>query len=163
MMKLKKEYIPIEIKKKVWEKCMHQVCNVISQCGTCENLVRIPKSLIQFYNYQNINFNDYNLYGVGEFGHIISEYNGGGITVNNLIIQCKHCNTSLGKNNIEFHPFDIEMLYYDKSEQHDEMDLDNFNTTCACIIKSKNSICKNKPIQNSLYCHVHYKTYDLNV
>jgi len=162
---IKKDHIPLSVKKEVWRQYRHPSNALIAQCGTCEILVRLPQSLAPFYNIVSFNPNDYKLVGVAEFGHIISEYNGGTATTDNLIIQCKHCNTSLGSNNIKFKNVDTLMLDNDNDIDTDEyskgrinMDIDNFNETCIHMLKDKHRLCKNKPIQNSLYCSIHFKT-----
>ena len=162
---IKKELIPLSVKQEIWRKYRHPTNSFIAQCGTCETLVRLPQSLVPFYNIVSFNPNDYKLNGIAEFGHIISEFNGGKATVDNLIIQCKHCNTSLGSNNIKFKPVDTLMLDSDVDTDTDEyskciinMDIDNINETCIHMLKEKHRLCKNKPIKNSLYCSMHFKT-----
>jgi len=163
LLNIKKDYIPLSVKKEVWRQYRHPSNALIAQCGTCEILVRLPQSLAPFYNIVSFNPNDYKLVGVAEFGHIISEYNGGTATVDNLIIQCKHCNTALGSYNIKFKKVDTLMLDNDTdteeySKERINMDIDNFNDTCIHMLKDKHRLCKNKPIQNSLYCSIHFKT-----
>jgi hypothetical protein len=160
---IKKEHILLSVKKEVWRLYCHPSNTLIAQCGTCETLVRIPTALEPFYNIMSLNPNDYKLVGVAEFGHIISEFNGGTATVDNLIIQCKHCNTSLGSDNIKFKKVDTLMLDSDAdTEEYSKgrinMNIDNFNDTCIHMLKDKHRLCKNKPIHNSLYCSIHFKT-----
>ena len=157
---VKKDHIPLYVKKEVWIKYRHPSNALIAQCGTCEILVRLPQSLAPFYNIVSFNPNDYKLVGVAEFGHIISEYNGGKVTIDNIILQCKRCNASLGPKNIIFKKQDSRMVdtIDDENSEIERMDIDNFNDTCIHMIKDKHRLCKNKPIQNSLYCSIHFKT-----
>ena len=80
----RKDTISVEIKNKVWKKCsIYPLNREITKCYTCDNFVLIPESIRHLnevsYNIQTIygNGKKININGVGEFGHIISEYNGG--------------------------------------------------------------------------------------
>jgi hypothetical protein len=155
----RKDYIPISIKKIIWEKYSHPANIFIAQCGTCENLIRIPELLLkQLKPNVNVNLNlNFEINGVAEFGHIISEYNGGKVTIDNIILQCKRCNASLGPKNIIFKTQDSKMIdtIDDENSEIVRMDVDNFNETCIHPVKDR--ICKNKPLHNNIYCHIHLK------
>ena len=103
----KKDTIPLGLKRNIWEKYSIYPCNPeITQCRTCENLVLIPESIRSFYNTTynipsvSVNGKSKKISGVAEFGHIISEKNGGKATEDNLLIQCKICNLKQHTNNI---------------------------------------------------------------
>jgi hypothetical protein len=155
----KKDYIPISIKKIIWEKYRHPSNIFIAQCGTCESLIRMPESLLKLVkSHFNMNLNiNFAINGVAEFGHIISEYNGGKVTIDNIILQCKSCNTSFGANNIIIRHQDLIMIDAIKDEDYEfeRMDIDNVNETCVHSVKDR--ICKNKPLPKNIYCHIHLK------
>lgn len=77
--KRKKQTIPRNIKKIVWNTHLGQNKG-IAKCLCC-NVTDI--SQMSFH-----------------CGHIISEANGGGITVNNLLPICQNCNSSMGAMNM---------------------------------------------------------------
>ena len=156
----RKDTIPIGLKKNIWEKYSIYPCNPeITQCRTCENLVLIPESIRRFYN---ITYNIQSIYvngkskkisGVAEYGHIISEKNGGKATEDNLLIQCKICNLKQHTNNILHNQLitDYEML--DVKENLDQ-EMGQHSFICQKILG--NGIkCKNKPIFNRSHCHIH--------
>ena len=105
----KKDNIPIHIKISVWNKCsIYPLHPEITKCQTCNNLVMMPQALKHLtdltYDIKPIYIDgkQKNISGVAEFGHIISENNCGKVHEDNLIIQCKTCNTRQGSKNIEF-------------------------------------------------------------
>ena len=153
----KKESILSSVKQKVWKRDCHKSDNRVAQCATCEAIVRAPQSIIKSLKIKDTLISSSDLYecsGVGEFGHIISEYNGGKASVSNLRIQCKKCNTSLGSNNMVIPKLDTVML--DSEEINTSfMDVDYYNETCNHIVKDRK--CKNKPLKNREYCHIHSK------
>jgi hypothetical protein len=156
----KKESIPNNIKRTVWEKYRIYPCYPeITQCRTCDNLVLMPESIRQYYNttynIQDISVNGKitKINGVAEFGHIISEKNGGKATEDNLLIQCKACNLRQMTNNILPSRLITDYIMLDVT--------DNFNVkmgencdTCQKILGS-GSKCKNKAIFNRRFCHIH--------
>ena len=157
----KKERIPDSIKNNVWLKYLKYMHDIrFTQCCTCENLVMIPESIRK---YHNINYDILNIYvngekikisGTGEFGHIISEKNGGNINEDNLIIQCKKCNTKQASNNINLtliNTSDIVMI--DKNFDTD-IEMGIYNEYC-CYILSNGEKCKNKCLFNRDTCYIH--------
>ena len=153
----RKETILTSVKQKVWKRDCHKSDNRVAQCATCEIIVRAPQSIIKSLKIKDTLISSSDLYecnGVGEFGHIISEHNGGKATVSNLRIQCKKCNTSLGANNMIIPKLDAVML--DSEEISSSfMEIDYYNETCNHIVKDRK--CKNKPLKNREYCHIHSK------
>jgi len=156
----RKDTIPIGLKRNIWEKYSIYPCNPeITQCRTCENLVLIPESIRQFYNTTYniqsviVNGKSKKISGVAEFGHIISEKNGGKATEDNLLIQCKICNLKQHTNNIlpSCLISDYEML--DINDNLDQMMGEN-SLICKKNVGNGNK-CKNKPVFNRNYCHIH--------
>jgi hypothetical protein len=153
----RKETILTSIKQKVWTRDCHKSDNRVAQCATCEHIVRAPQSLIKSLKIKDTLISPSELYecrGVGEFGHIISEYNGGKATLSNLRIQCKKCNTSLGSDNIKIRKLDVVMLDSDEINTS-PMEVDYYNETCNHNVKDRK--CKNKPLKNREFCHIHLK------
>ena len=156
----KKEHIPLAIKQVVWEKCSIYPLNPeITKCQTCNNLVLMPESLKSLngipYDIKPIYINGkrQQISGVGEFGHIVSESNGGKAHANNLIIQCKTCNTRQNTKNISKDQIITECDMLDVyCEPNIEMG-DNYET-CQRICDSGQK-CKNKAIINRRFCHIH--------
>ena len=161
ILKYRKEKIPDEIKNKVWLKYSKYINDIrFCQCCTCENLVMIPESIRK---YHNINYDILNIYvdqkikaisGTGEFGHIISEKNGGTINQENLIIQCKSCNTKQGSKNIDYteiNKYDVVMI-----DNNIELDIEMgvVNEKCCYEIR-KGYFCKNKCLFNRDRCYIH--------
>ena len=156
----KKDTIPIGLKKNIWEKYSIYPCNPeITQCRTCENLVLIPQAIRQFYNTTYniqtvyVNGKSKKISGVAEYGHIISEKNGGKTTEDNLLIQCKICNLKQHTNNILNNQLisDYEML-----DVIDNLDQEMGENSFICKkILGNGTTCKNKPIFNRNYCHIH--------
>ena len=160
MSKIKKDKIPIEIKRAVWNKYnIYSSHKEITQCRTCDNLIMIPEALRSFYDVSYdikqiyINGKIKTISGVAEFGHIISEKNGGMVNEDNLIVQCKLCNTRLGSKNIEKSDFaeNCEMIdVFDSENIEMGENYDKCHGHC-----SSGQICKNKTIFNRKYCHIH--------
>ena len=157
---IKKEHILLNIKIAVWNKCSIYPLNPeITQCKTCNNLVLIPESIKKIYNISYdikpiyVNGKRKNINGVAEFGHIISEFNGGKICEDNLIIQCKTCNTKQGSKNINVNQimYDIDML---DNCQELNIEMGENYEYCQYICSSKLP-CKNKAIINRRFCHIH--------
>jgi hypothetical protein len=164
MIKTHKDYIPLDVKNRVWNKySIYPLNKEITQCRTCMNLVLIPESIrhLNGVSYDiklvYINGQKKDISGVGEYGHIISENNGGKVREDNLVIQCKFCNTRLGPRNIEKSHFidDCEMIdaEYEK-DMNSEMGENSLICEGNC---NSGETCKNKTIFNRRYCHIHLK------
>ena len=156
----RKETIPLDIKKQVWERYQHPGDNRVAQCATCEKLTSKPKSISKDINPNKLPY--LNIVGPGEFSHIISEKNGGPAILKNLTIQCKGCNLKLGSNNLK----EEEMLQNSYNTVMLDAyleDIDNMEfTKNICAYKKKNGIqCRNKPLENSMVCYVHWNKKDL--
>ena len=157
----RKENIPDSIKNKVWEKySIYPNYPEITQCCTCTNFIMMPQSIRKYHNVNygiiNIIVNNERKYinGVAEFGHIISENNGGKAEVDNLILQCKTCNTHQGKKNInlsEINVHDCEMIdVYDP----DNIELGDTGIQCKSFTIT-NKRCKNKCLDGREFCSIH--------
>lgn len=156
-----KEKITDITKNRIWLKYSNNIGDIrFTQCCTCEELVMIPESIRKFHN---INYNILQIFvdekikgvaGVGEFGHIISEKNGGKATEDNLIIQCKYCNTVNGSNNIDntkINNRDVIMI-----DCNEDIDIEMGITMEYCCQVLKNGIfCRNKCLFNRDKCHIH--------
>ena len=156
----KKEHIPLSIKNAVWQKySIYPLNKEITQCCTCMNFVLIPESIRQIngisHEIQPIYINGKRkiFSGVAEYGHIISEKNGGKALIDNLIIQCKHCNTRQGVLNIEMHNFteNCEMIDAEYDNSNTEM---GENSSICYHFKNNQERCKNKPVFNRRFCHI---------
>lgn len=164
MIPTRKDHIPLNVKNLVWNKySIYPLNKEITQCRTCTNLVLIPESIRHLNNvsydiklvYINGRIKDIN--GVAEYGHIISENNGGKVTEDNLIIQCKSCNTRFGRKNIERCHFidDCEMI---DSEYEKDINFEMGENSLICeSYCNSGERCKNKTIFNRRYCHIHLK------
>lgn len=140
---MRKAHIPTKIKVAVWFRDAHPGDNRIAQCKTCSCIVRFPMSIAKKLN-QTQQLLPFNCNGVGEFGHIIAESRGGQITTDNLIIQCKPCNCKNHNKTLRCKAY-IEDQYMLDINNSDSMEVD----VLRCLK------CKNKPIINRSYCHVH--------
>ena len=161
----KKLKISISIKKKVWNKYkIFTNYPEITQCCTCDSIVAIPQSIKKYYT-QNIhqleiytNNLKKNINGTAEFGHIISEKNGGSINEDNLIIQCKTCNTKQFTKNIDndtINSRDSEMIDTEETIYiYNNIFKSSKNMLCNHNIKN-NKTCKNKCLFNRDKCHIH--------
>ena len=156
----KKEYIPTHIKMAVWNKySIYPLNPEITQCRTCNNLVLIPESIKKLSNISYdikpiyVNGKRKHISGVAEFGHIISEFNGGKICEDNLIIQCKNCNTRQGSKNINTNQFIYDYEILDICQDYNIEMGENYEI-CQYICSSK-LFCKNKAIINRRFCHIH--------
>lgn len=147
-----KEYIPNNLEKLVWKKCSHPSDPRLAICATCGCSVYIPQSISKI-DPTRLPYDD--IMGPGEMGHIISEKNGGKVSFENLIIQCKECNTSWGSNNLSLDIYidNMPMLEADL-EDNDVMEFQN--ERCAFVKKNKEQ-CKNKPLANSTVCNCHFR------
>ena len=157
----KKERIPDSVKRSVWLKYSKYPNHLIfTQCCTCENLVMIPESIRK---YHNINYDILNIYvngnkktisGTAEFGHIISEKNGGTINEDNLIIQCKTCNASQGSKDIDYKLINTcDVVMIDKNCDTD-IEMGHHCEKCDYVL-SNGEKCKNKCIFNRDRCYIH--------
>ena len=157
-----KQKILIKIKNNVWRKYSYYCGDIrFSQCCTCENLVMIPESIRKYYdvNYDILQiFVDKkikNISGVAEFGHIISEKNGGKVVENNLIIQCKYCNLLQGTKNIDLNNINNrDTLMIDSNYQDCDVEMGIYQINCTQKLKNGN-FCKNKCMFNRDKCHIH--------
>ena len=161
MKKCCKQKIPNNIKNNVWLRSCKYGCDIrFTQCYTCDNFVMIPESIRK---YHNINYDLLHIFvnqkikhisGVGEFGHIISEKNGGTVYEDNLIVQCKYCNCKNGSFNIDIKSINIhDSIMIDYNEETD-IEMGISNVTCCQILKN-GVLCKNKCIFNRDKCHIH--------
>ena len=153
-----KDYISIIIKERIWIRDCHISDRRIAQCRSCYCIVKIPQSLNHLIEDNDIL--PYKCNGVAEFGHIISEFNGGKISLDNLIIQCKRCNTSIGTKEAKFDSI-IQDQFMIPSEML-ESDINNnkimrVESSCCCYILGNGNQCKNKPVYNRSVCHIHLK------
>jgi hypothetical protein len=155
-----KDNIPLDVKKSVWEKYSIYPCNPeITQCRTCENIVMIPQAIRQHYNTTYnilqviVDGKSKKISGTAEFGHIISEKNGGKATVENLLIQCKACNLKQMTNNILPSRLITDYVMLDVTNNLNVEMGENCDT---CQKTLGNGIkCKNKAIFNRRFCHIH--------
>ena len=150
---IRKQLIPLSVKTNVWLTYHHPIDIRIAQCCTCDNIIRIPESLRKYFEL-SIEDLPYKCNGVAEFGHIISEYNGGKATIDNLKPQCKTCNTKLGSNNME--NISIDSVMISSENMIDTMNINNTNEYCLKFLDNKFRQCRNTPITGSQYCHVHF-------
>lgn len=161
----RKDNIPVELKNRVWSRySIYPLHKEITQCCTCTNLVLIPEGIRHLndvsYDIQSIYVNGKKklISGVAEYGHIISEKNGGRVTEENLIIQCKTCNTRLGTTNISNYNFvdNCEMIDAEY-EKNTNSEMGENYLICQGICSSSQK-CKNKTLFNRIYCHIHLKS-----
>jgi len=162
MIKTRKDNIPIELKHTVWNKySIYPLHKEITQCRTCDNLVLIPESIRHL---NNVTYDIKPIYieskrkiisGVAEFGHIISEKNGGKVEESNLIIQCKTCNLKQYTTNIEDYHFteNCEMIDAEYDNNH-TIEMGEKSDGCNHILSNRKK-CQNKPLFNRQYCHIH--------
>lgn len=156
----KKEKIPDSTKNKVWLKNCKYHDIQFTQCCTCENLVMMPECLRK---YHNKNYDILNIYvngekikisGTGEFGHIISEKNGGSINEDNLIIQCKNCNTKQGSRDINLSYINsCDVVMIDRNINID-IEMGCYCEKCDHTL-SNGEKCKNKCLFNRDKCYIH--------
>ena len=158
---LRKDNIPIALKNRIWHKySIYPLHKQITRCCTCTNIVLIPQSIRSLNNVSYdikpiyINGKKKILSGIAEYGHIISENNGGKVTEENLIIQCKTCNTRQKTKNIEQNQliYDCEMIDAEFDNKDTEMGENYEICQEFCCSGQK---CKNKTIFNRKYCHIH--------
>ena len=161
--KKNKDHIPVGLKNIIWHKySIYPLHREITQCRTCSNLVLMPSAIRALnnmsYDIKNIYINGKlkHIKGVAEYGHIISENNGGKVEESNLILQCKTCNIRQNTKNIEFNQLitDYEMLDIDTGENI----LMGENVYICHGICRKGGQCKNKTVVNRRFCHIHLES-----
>ena len=160
----RKDNIPVDLKNRVWNRfSIYPLHKEITQCCTCTNLVLIPEAIRYLnevsYDIKSIYVNGKKktISGVAEYGHMISEKDGGKVTEDNLIIQCKTCNTRLGTANISKHHFvdNCEMI---DAEYEKDLSIEMGENFLVCQGScSSGQKCKNKTVFNRRYCHIHLK------
>ena len=151
---MKKDAIPLYVKKEVWIRDSHSQDRRIAQCKTCNGIVKNPQSLNKYIiNSSELLPYEFNIKGVGEFGHIVPEKYGGKATFDNLFIQCKECNTKLGANKMVFSNYNDDVLMLDV-DAFNEYSMEVESKRCIAILKNGNQ-CKNKSLPNRSYCHIH--------
>lgn len=140
------------IKTAVWDKCCCPADNRVAQCATCEILVRYPEAIKDLFENNNYPI-PYQINGVGEFGHIIAESEGGETTVENLMVQCKSCNVRLGTKtmNLYYKP-DVVMLDEDIGDQIIDFTIE---TEICTFIKKDGQKCKKRSLTGNCYCQNH--------
>ena len=164
-----KKHIPKKTKDKIWKNNIYLPdCPEFTQCFTCENFVLIPSSIRKLNNAKDnlikiiVNGKEVKIQGTAEFGHIISEKNGGSINEDNLIIQCKKCNTIQSSKNID--PLSIkkrdqimiDKIIYQKNNINKKKDKLIQKSKLQCCNVLKNGLkCKNHCIVNRKYCSIH--------
>lgn len=170
----KKETIKKEVKEAVWIKHMCPYDNRIAQCFTCNKFVRYPESLKYHYEQPHIEvkykkqasdvynevYHDIFMIGCAEFGHVISERNGGKATVDNLVIQCKKCNTHLNSKNLT-NDMKADVIMVDASTISTASD-ENINSDFSCeeykcsyINKTTKKQCNNHRLSGRMKCQTH--------
>ena len=160
-MALHKDIIPEHIKLQVWNRDSNN--NIICACGICNILVRPPQNIFKKIN-KNNNQN-YTLlaqqYPQCHYGHIISEYNGGQVTVDNLKIICAKCNLQQGSKNMNLFKPQYEYMCIDIDDNYNEKIFNNSNIsllmdTDECLYQRSNGLkCKNVAMIDCCYCHIH--------
>ena len=148
-----KKRIPLSLKKKVWKKQCRNDFPFLCQCYTCENLLRVPESIRKSL-FKNISFNILKGYPNGEFGHVISEKNGGLTTLNNLIVQCKDCNLLFSSRNIDLENDKSDIVMIDS-------DFDPLRQKCKHWSTYSNRYCRNKAKDGYNYCTQHIHLHNL--
>ena len=111
MQRLKKKSIPLPVKSLVWNKIIGEEKG-IGNCFCCKNKIR------------QISFH---------CGHIISEKNGGSVTIDNLVPLCQMCNSSIGSQNLN----DFMEKYNFCNKLFDNDKIKNINITINLFIKYK--------------------------
>ena len=157
----RKDIISDSIKLQVWNRDSNN--NIICACRICNILVRPPQNIFKKIN-KNNNQN-YTLlaqqYAQCHYGHIISEYNGGQVTVDNLKIICAKCNLQQGTIHMDLYKSKQEYMCIDIDDNYNEKIFNNSNIpilmdTDECVYQRSNgSKCKNSAMINVCFCHIH--------
>ena len=82
-------HIPLRIKKQVWFRDCFEIDMRVCQCKTCSNLCLMPESIRKSIRFAPI-YTEHTVSGVGEFGHVIAEHNGGCPTVETYLYNVNH-------------------------------------------------------------------------
>ena len=150
----RKDNIPVSIKEQVWLRDCHRADPRIAQCKTCLAVVKYPQSLSRHFPPNELL--PYNVSGTGEYGHLIAEAQGGRVTVENLFIQCKSCNTSLGANTAELRDYNDDQFMLERSNDDNMLVDSGIGDKLQCIaITGKNVQCKNKALRDRSLCGIH--------
>jgi len=141
-----KNKISIKVKRSVWNEKYSNMS--IGYCAVCWKEVGKPVSLGGKTEFAS-----------AEFGHIVSEKNGGKITIDNLEILCKSCNVMMGTETLtDFtRTKPINMNYTEDNLCYMDIDGDD----CYEYLRNGRR-CRNKPSHGFL-CHIHrapHKTLD---
>ena len=152
----RKDNIPVSIKEQVWLRDCHRADPRIAQCKTCLAVVKYPQSLSRHFPPNELL--PYNVSGTGEYGHLIAEAQGGRVTVENLFIQCKSCNTSLGANTAELRDYNDDQFMLERSNDDNMLVDSGIGDKLQCIaITGKNVQCKNTALGDRSLCGIHCK------
>ena len=170
-----KVHIPLRIKKQVWFRDCFEIDMRVCQCKTCSNLCLMPESIRKSIRFAPI-YTEHTVSGVGEFGHVIAEHNGGCPTVDNLFIQCKSCNVRQATKTMDIRQIDQLMLdlnifndtdiddtndinssdMKDMEDMEDMEDMDtDFYGKCSHYISKYLRNCKKLAIEGHEYCSIH--------
>lgn len=159
-----KQKIPVELKTDLWFYYVGQEIN--TQCFTCSRIISMPEEVKKYCNLNIDNTQHCN----AQYGHIISEYNGGDVSFDNLVLQCQKCNTELGNKNIfdifkKIDNVDLNFVEYKQEQQKNiviEMHKQLDKNKCIYLLKPqlyatkyKFRFCKNKSLKNCNFCSSH--------
>tara|TARA_B100001094_G_scaffold302397_1_gene329538 strand:- start:1388 stop:1690 length:303 start_codon:yes stop_codon:yes gene_type:complete len=82
-----RNYIPVNIRRVIWVRdCGYKE---YGNCQNCNRIVGVPSRLFNSMKHTTI-------YETCHIGHIVADCNGGGINIENLQVQCRQCNLSIG-------------------------------------------------------------------
>ena len=163
---MKKETITISVKRAVWKRDQHPSNPYVAKCASCSVFVQIPEAVRRSEKLSLPIKGGIDVVGVGEFGHVLSEYNGGRAILDNLVMQCKRCNTQLGSQNFDSNTWDhnVGMLEADEhgNEEVCSMMIESWGEPCAAFVRDGKRRCRNKPMEGRLVCGTHlYAEVDL--
>lgn len=154
-----KQHINKNLKTNVWFN--HFGYNLEGICYYCKNSILIPK-LVKEKLHPTLDLDCYEdkittpIYGT-HFDHIVSEYNDGRTTEQNLRPICIMCNLKKSNKNEEDVNFNIE-----NKDEDDFMDIDVKIHKCKGLRKIKNGLsilCKNNSyFRNKCNSHLHQNT-----
>ena len=153
-----KQTIPLNIKIKIWKENHHISDSCLSQCqyNNCGKILRCPLSIRKYFDIHNeLKGCKYILYPNAEFGHIKSEKNGGKATYENLIIQCKECNTKLGSKNITNVCIGDALMINNNNHINNTLDFMDIESKYCLVYTSKGKQCKNKASFSNGTCSIH--------
>ena len=167
-----KQKIPVEIKADLWYYYAGE--DIVTQCFSCSRLLSMPEEVKKYYKLEINNTEFCN----AQYGHIISEYNGGDVSHHNLVLQCQKCNIELGNKNMNdtfqnIYNTDLNFIDYKKEQQkHIVKTLrENLeNDRCTFLLKQdlkstkfKYRFCKNKSLNNCIVCSSHKGKPNINL